>query len=268
MRDSSWLGLVDSLLRPARPLLARCAEEREKHLLRTKESAERRLRAIADCELRIRLARAVVFAADDGVVTKTMTALEREWRQLSRVDRDGGIMDLWSRIAPPAWIDRKLWRSSAPASQLDAAVALASDPDGIDAAERAARALATSLRAWRVPIGSRIDFRAGESDVDTTTDLLAPPFFAACTALASFDGAAIVVERARLFEREVHDAVLTRHPERPCLARSVAYAAFVDTVCRAAALEADLPTAALRDLWATGYALAAIDANGIVIAIR
>lgn len=266
MRDSRWLGLVDSVLRPARPRLALCAEEREKHLVRAKESAERRLRAIADCELRIRLARAVVFAADDGVVTKSMTALEREWRQLSRVDRDGGIMELWSRIALPAWIDRKLWRTSAPASQLDAAVSLASDPEGVESAERAARALATSLRAWQVPIGSRLGFRADDRDVDATTELLAPPFLAACEALASFDGAALVVERARGFEREVHDAIATLHPVRPSLARSIAHAAFVDAVCRAAEIDA-APTSALRDLWATGYTLAAVDADGITIAI-
>jgi ribosomal protein L10 len=45
--------------------------------------------ALAAIERRINEARAVVFANDDGVVTKSMTDLEREWRELARaVARD------------------------------------------------------------------------------------------------------------------------------------------------------------------------------------
>ena len=47
------------------------------------DSSER-ARALAAVERRINEARAVVFANDDGVVTKLMTDLEREWRELSR----------------------------------------------------------------------------------------------------------------------------------------------------------------------------------------
>ncbi len=39
--------------------------------------------ALADCERRINEARAAIFAKDDGVVTKAMTDLEREWLTLS-----------------------------------------------------------------------------------------------------------------------------------------------------------------------------------------
>jgi hypothetical protein len=41
-------------------------------------------RAMADCERRITEARAIVLARNDGVVTKQMTALEREWLALAR----------------------------------------------------------------------------------------------------------------------------------------------------------------------------------------
>jgi SAM-dependent methyltransferase len=49
-------------------------------------SAEARAHALADCERRINLARASVFAANDGVVTAVMTDLEREWRALHAAD--------------------------------------------------------------------------------------------------------------------------------------------------------------------------------------
>jgi ribosomal protein L10 len=47
-------------------------------------SPSERALALAEIERRINEARAVVFANDDGVVTKLMTDLEREWRELSR----------------------------------------------------------------------------------------------------------------------------------------------------------------------------------------
>ena len=47
------------------------------------ESTNPRAMALADCERRINEARAAIFAADDGVVSKRMTELEREWRELS-----------------------------------------------------------------------------------------------------------------------------------------------------------------------------------------
>lgn len=46
-----------------------------------------RARTLADVERRINEARAAVFAKDDGVVGKLMTDLEREWRELSRLER-------------------------------------------------------------------------------------------------------------------------------------------------------------------------------------
>jgi SAM-dependent methyltransferase len=47
------------------------------------ESTNPRARALADCERRINEARAAIFTANDGVVSKHMTELEREWRTLN-----------------------------------------------------------------------------------------------------------------------------------------------------------------------------------------
>lgn len=92
-----------------------------------------RAKASADVVRRIEDARARVFDANDGVVTEKMTRLEREWRLLQRRDPDDGLMDLWARIAPAHWQDRKMWRDESGDARLDLAVALAADVDAIDA---------------------------------------------------------------------------------------------------------------------------------------
>src|SRR4051794_21316085 len=112
--SASWLDLPAFLLRPERPDLSRCLSAREEHLESRGLAAEARRSAITACERRIESARADVFAADNGVVGARMTELEREWRRLSKVDPEAGLMELWARIAPPSWIDRKRWRDSAP----------------------------------------------------------------------------------------------------------------------------------------------------------
>ena len=53
------------------------------------QDASERARALADIERRINDARATVFAKGDGVVTRLMTDLEREWRALSHAEREG-----------------------------------------------------------------------------------------------------------------------------------------------------------------------------------
>jgi hypothetical protein len=266
MRDS-WLDVVDFVLRPARPHLERCQQERESHVAAHRLFSEERSRAIANCQQRIEDARAVVFAANDGVISSLMTQLEREWRLLSRRDPEAGMMDLWARIAPHAWSDRKRWRctDADPAKQLDAAVALAADVDGVEAAESAIDSLRVALAPWGAAIGAPIRWRAFAHDSDPTTELLAGARRAAVLACSrsseSFD-----LHHAEHLEREVHDAVLARLPERPLLARAIGGAAFVDSVWRAASLgERPNPAAPLRALWRAGYALSSSDASGVTI---
>jgi len=267
MRDS-WLTLVDRVLRPSRPHIERCVRERDHHLAARRAIAEERARKIADCERRIESARAEVFAANDGVVSSRMTALEREWRTLSRPDPDAGLMDLWARIAPASWIDRKRWHDSDPAARLDAAIALAADASGVETAESAIDALRLALAPWGTPLGSQIRWRAFDRDREIVVPLLADPARAACEAVTS----PAVLERARLLECDVREAAQARFPERPSLVRDIAHAAFVDCVWHAAPRQAPFagrlnPVAPLRDLWKTGYVLSAIDVSSVTIEI-
>lgn len=249
MRES-WLGLVDRLLRPERPGLAACARERDRHLAERARVEDERRRAMADCERRIEAARARVFAADDGVVTLAMTALEREWRLLARRDPDGALMDLWARMTPSSWWDEKRWRDSPAAEQLEVAVALASDVAGVEAAERAARAF---VDACGLRVAPRVRFRIVREDTDALTDLLAEPIRVASAGMSTS-----ALARAEGLAAEIEAAVLARLPERPGLAHGVARAAFADAL-RAA------PAAPLRDVLATGYGLMSADASGITL---
>jgi hypothetical protein len=264
---SSWQEVVDAVLRPARPQLERCLAGRETHLAARRLAAEERTRAIAVCERRIETCRAAVFAANDGIVPWRMTELEREWRLLSRPDPDGGLMDLWARIAPPSWVDRKRWQDTEAIRRLDAAIALAADVDGVEAAESAIRSLRAALAAWGTPVGSQVRWCLLEQDSEHTSALYAEPLRAAREAAASRGGAeAVVLERAARLRLDVQQAALTRFPERPLLARDLGQAAFVDCVWRSTSLaERPNPVTPLCALWKTGYLLATIDASGVTL---
>ncbi len=263
----SWLGVVESVLRPARPELPRCLREREAHLASRKLDGERRLRALADCEARITQARADVFASGSGVVTARMTDLEREWRTLARVDPDAGLMDFWARVAPASWLDRKRWRDAPPAARLDVAVALAADPEGVEAAEASVASLRRALAPWGVDLGPRVHWRPSEGDPSVAPALLERPLEDALDAVASREEASIVLAYARRLAAEVHDAAHLRLPGRPSLAFDVAYGAFVEAVWSAAFADAPCPAVPLRDLWATGYSLASADDAGVTLGV-
>ena len=261
----SWLELVDSVLRPSRPQLSRCVREREPCLAARKLLAEARTKKLAMCEARIEGARAAVFAADDGVVTTRMTDLEREWRLLSRMDPDAGLMDLWAGIAPASWLDRKRWRDSPAGERLDAALALAADPEGVEAAEAAVASLRVALAAWGRPLGARIRWRFFERDADCVAELLAEPLRAALEVVAARHGAEVVVERGRRLEHEVHEAARARLPERAGLTRVLAHAAFVEHMWRAASLDRPNPVTPLRALWKTGYVIASTTDSDVTL---
>jgi len=159
----TWLPVLDRVLRPARPDAERCVREGERHREARRIIEGARAASLAECAGRIERARAAVFAANDGTVPRLMTDLEREWLTLARTDPDGVLMDLWARIAPRSWHDHKRWRGSDAAAQLDAAIALASDVPGVEAAESAMGALRSSLGAWGTRIGARVRWRATES---------------------------------------------------------------------------------------------------------
>jgi hypothetical protein len=228
--------------------------------------AQAQTRALESCRAGIEEARAAVFVADDGVIPARMTELEREWRRLSRSDPDGGLMDLWARIAPTAWLDRKRWRHSNPSGMLDTAVALAADVEGVDAAEAAVRSFGSALAAWGAPIGLLVRWRPLEADTDGVSPLLAQPLLAATEAVAQLHQGPRMLELARELERAVHAAAMGRFPGRPLLAQALARAALLDRLLHAAAiLERPNPVTPLRELWHAGYTLAAGDATGVTL---
>ncbi len=265
MRDS-WLELVDRVLRPARPRLEQCRRVAEELRVTGQFASGERDRALLSCQARIEQARAAVFEAGDGVVPARMTDLEREWRALLRSDPDRGLMDLWARIAPRAWIDRKRWRDSASAARLDAAIALASDVDGVEAAEAAVAALRGSLAAWGVALSPVVRWRVFEADADCVTELLEQPLHAMRDALS--ERSPRFIERATRIESTVRAAASARFPDRPLLAQSLAHAASVDDSLHAfASLGRPNPVTALRELWNSGYTLSAIGPSAITLEI-
>jgi hypothetical protein len=228
-----WLDLPATLLRPSRPALRRCLAERAIYLAERKRISDERTRSISDCEHRIEQLRAAVFAASDGVVGAKMTDLEREWRTLAKIDPDAGLMDLWARIAPTEWHDRKVWRDGPAIDRVDLATALASDIEGVEAAEESVRALAAIHSGEGFTIGARISWRFFDHDraVFVTTLREAPT------------------------RKDVLDAVLARFPERPLLARDVAHLATLTSRAADAA----------RAIWRAGYAIQSFDVHGVTL---
>lgn len=255
-----WQKVVDSVLRPARPGLERCLAERVTHRTAQKRRSDENARALRDCVQRIERDRAAIFAANDGVVPASMTELEREWRALARRDHDRGLMDLWARIAPAAWIDHKLWRDSDPDVQVDAAIALAADVEGVEAATAAIGSLRALLAPWGATFGPRVSFRLEPQDSEHTIALFTEPLVAA---RSSGD----VVARALRFAEQVGSAVFARVPDRVHLGGDIAHAAFVDALWNNAELGHPSPVTPLCELWSTGYVIAALDAEGVTLEI-
>jgi hypothetical protein len=267
MRDS-WLNLVGRLFQPARARLETCLEARSTHAEARRVAAARQARAVADCIARIEAARAEVFAANDGIVTSRMTDLERQWRWLSRTDPDAGLMDVWARIAPATWLEKKRWREVEATTRLDAAIALASDVDGVEAAEAAVSALRATLAPWGRTIGARIRWHWFEADFAATDELYETALDAATAVHAASPRAGAVLERARGIGCEARELVLARFPDREVLAAAVAHAAFIDALWHGGALRGRAsPATPLIDLWRSGYVLSAIDSEGVTIAM-
>jgi hypothetical protein len=263
---SAWLEVLDRVLRPARPCLARCLAARDAHAAESRGRAGVKLRAMAQCERSIDDARARVFAADDGIVGRRMTELEREWRRLSSPDPEAGLMDLWAELAPASWIDRKRFRGAEAGAMLDALVALAADPDGVEEAERAVSALRSALAPHGVALGPRVVWCPLAEDRECLASLLSARTRVARAACPSKIEARIM-ERAEAVAQDVEAALVVRHPARPRLAADLGAAARLDFVWHAASLaEADNPVVPLRALYRTGYVLAAVDASSVTLA--
>jgi hypothetical protein len=170
-------------------------------------------------------------------------------------------MDLWERIAPKTWIDRKRWRGNGRSVQLDVAIVLASDVLGVEAAEKAIEALRQTAE---IPIGPRIRWRMFDAEPEALPELFEKRLQRAHSQKRKQKGRSPNLRRADAIEKDVHDAVLASFPHRPILARTLARAAHVDSVCRSLR---DDPVKPLRDLWWTGYSLAALDDKGVTLEV-
>ena len=250
-------------------------EERRNTELRTQE--------LADCRSRIEDARASVFAAGDGVVKANMTALEGEWLALARAERscEERTLALWNAIAPRHWAGRLRWPSTGDvAADAEAAIALASDPEGVERAESCALRLASVLATWEFDVAPTVTWHvAREPQIARADALLERPLRALTDAIASTYGAEALVARAHRVERDVLDAA-TQSPllstnEGLALAADLALVARVDFLWGACAVEARRvgaahddaasPAAALLELWKTGYVLSAIGGQGVTL---
>jgi hypothetical protein len=150
---------------------------------------------------------------------------------------------------------------------LDAAVLLAADVEGVEAAESAIDSLREALAPFAGPsIGSRIRWRSFQEDEGPIRAVLAAPLASARAELDASDMAPVVLARASRLEREVTEALEARFPRRPLLASEIAHAAFVDFVWRATSWADRLnPTTSLREIWEAGYAIASIEASCVTL---
>ena len=263
----NWDHIVAGVLRPARPELARCLRAVEEYSAARADHANNRMRALADIESRIQGARDRVFAVGTGVVTSEMTALEREWREASRDTRDSRDLErLWQRIAPERW----LAQPERLPTTLDAVAALAADPDGVDEAELAARALGTALARWDVPVGGRTEWCVAR---ELTFAVRSEVLFAAPVAAAGEVVEHADVQAAHRQSREIRQRLgaLGVQTRNSSVGRELGFLAFASTLWAAAALRdpklAELPNPiapALR-IWRLGYALTGADASLVVL---
>lgn len=238
---NTWLEVLDRVLKPARPDLARCQEIRERDRSLRKASVDALGARMASCEARINAMRHDVFTSNDGVVGKRMTELEREWRLLHERSSDLGMMDLWAQVAPASWIDRKRWRDSAAPLRLDAMIALASDVENVEKVEAAVHVLMPK---------ARVRWRMLEKDNETAVELLGPT-----------NG-----ERSG-FEVRVHTAAIERFPERPGLARDITHAALVERMSQLASGKTPRGVCALKEIWMSGYVISEASERNVVVEI-
>ena len=286
--DTSWTQLAKALLSPARPRLPQCRARAEALAARESRLTERRTRALAECRDRIEAARASVFETGNGVVGADMTALEREWLQLARPRSPAETTrELWLEMAPRRWADTLRWQQAGDRHlDVETAITLACDPDGVERAEQHARELAAALAAWNVDVGEHTSWRvaAQPEPAPRLAELLAAPLAALDDVVASTYGATSLVARADRIAADVRGAVtgtplVDRHPT---LAADVALVARIDFLWRACVTEARVvpsglapagrpfaalvnPAAALLALWSTGYVVCAAGPEGITL---
>ncbi len=256
---ADWDQLLAGVLRPARPAAARCLREHDDYRAASADRVQSRARTLAEIESRIGDARAAVFAAGTGAVGADMTALEREWLAASRaIGADRGLESnraeqplerFWARVAPEGFV-RRLGADSA-----EAMATLASDPEGVERAERAVAELRAALSVRGVAIGARVEWSVSS---ELTFGVRAEELFAASLAeLVCDHGATQAAHRLRRDVQQRLSAV--RAPSRnSSVSRELGFLAFASALGVA-------DVAPALAIYRLGYALTAANDTAVVL---
>lgn len=260
--SEDWDRILAGVLRPARSELDGCKRALDEYAAARADFAQSRMRVLSEIEARLSAARAKVFAAGTGVVSADMTALEREWLTASReTSPELDLERLWQRVSPERWRSRRMPDSA------EAIVTLASDPDGVDEAERTVSELSLALASWGVTVGARVDWCvARELTFAIRSEELFSAPASALTAVATHVETQAAHRRRLAIRDRVQDA--SAPTRNSSVARELAFLAFASALWDAAKDRlpdrADAIGPALR-LWRLGYALTAADPSGVVL---
>jgi hypothetical protein len=262
-----WDRIFACVLRPARPERARCLRALEEHVAASEAFAVSKRRALADIEARIQTTRDAVVASGTGVVPASMTELERAWLTASRTSSGADDLErLWVSVAPPRWRDAPRRVASA-----EAIVTLASDPDGVEEAERLARVVSKALAPWGVDIGPSVKWCVAH---EVMYAVRAEKLFAAPLAALGDVADHVSLQAAHRHRRAVREGLLRAievSKDGRTIARELGDLAFAsklwnDVGTRLATTSADAsPFAPAIALFRTGYVLTAADASGVTL---
>ena len=254
-----WDSIVAGVSTPARPQLERCLSAYRRYQEALTEGFQQRTRTITDVEHRLNAARARVFAAGTGVVPAEVTALEREWLTAARAPGPTReLATLWQQVAPERWIEGG--RSVPPSAE--AIVTLASDPDGVEEAERAASALREALLPSGITVGPKTDWMVSREVmyIARADQLFSVPF-------ASIgDVPHDALQRAHRLRNEVRARLGDRRIEarNSSLGREVGWLAFASSVWRELRTE-PAPFEPFLAIYRHGYVPTAVDATGVTL---
>jgi hypothetical protein len=262
-----WSAIVAGVLSPARPQLERCLRAYRQYSDALADRLQARTRSLADVERRLNAARERVFAAGTGVVPAEMTVIEREWLAAARAPAPSRELEtLWRQVAPKRWIEAG---RPAPTSA-EAIVTLASDPDGVEEAERAA----STLRDALAPSGVTIDSK-GESVAPYAVEWMvsreivfavrAEHLFSA--AFAPMAGAPHeTLQRAHRLRDDVRAQLGDRKfvTRNSSLGRELGWLAFASSVWREMSAE-PAPFEPFLTIYRLGYVPTAVDSSGVTL---
>lgn len=253
-----WDRIVNGVLRPARPRLDRCVEAHRAYLAAVADRTHGHARTLADIENRLSRARERVFAEGSGKVPAEITAIEREWLAAARNPAPARELEtLWRQVAPERWLD-----GARPMPEgAEAVVTLASDPDGVEAAERAAHDLREALVPWGVTLGTGVHWVVSR---ELTFALRAEELFAAPLA-ACAEAPHEIVQAGHRLRRDLRDRLgaQTVPTRNSSIARELGLLAFGASVWETR--KEPSPFAPALAIYTLGYAISAADSTGVTL---